>query len=63
MGTPMAVYYELTGDRIFVDRLKQMSGNQSLPDRCMRQLGNWSYSLWLAQGGKIPGRTVITGGD
>ncbi len=63
MGTPMAVYYELTGDRIFIDRLKQMSGNQSLPDRCMRELGNWSYSLWLAQGGKIPGRAVITGGD
>ncbi|MHC4715683.1 MAG: hypothetical protein ACYS5V_01820, partial [Planctomycetota bacterium] len=62
MGTPMAVYYELTGDRIFIDRLRQMSGNASVSDRCMRELGNWSYSLWLAQGGRIPGRAVAAVG-
>ena len=64
MGTPMAVYYELTGDPVFVERLKQMSGTMSVSDRCMKELGNWSYALWLAQGGRIPGRPApALGGD
>ena len=58
MGTPMAWYYELTGEQIFLDRLKEMAGNRSIARRAMGDLGNWSYALWLAQGGKIPGRTV-----
>ena len=56
MGSPITWYYELTGEPIFLDRLKEMAGSQSLADRCMKVLGNWSYSLYLAQGGKIPGR-------
>ncbi len=56
MGSPFAWYYELTGEQIFLDRLKQMAGRKGLPARAARDLGNWSYSLYLAQGGRIPGR-------
>jgi hypothetical protein len=56
MGTPLAWYYELTGEQIFLDRLKEMAGQAGLAQRAEKDLGNWSYALYLAQGGKIPGR-------
>ena len=56
MGTPLAWYHELTGERIYLDRLREMAGGPTLSERCMKQLGNWSYALWLAQGGTIPVR-------
>ncbi len=56
MGSPMTWYYELTGDDIFLKRLREMSGDKGLAAQSMRTLGNWSYALYLAQGGKIPGR-------
>ena len=59
MGTPFTWFYELTGEKIHLDRLREMSGNGTLAQRCMKQLGNWSYALWLSQGGKIPGRSGL----
>ncbi len=56
MGTPLTWYYELTGERVFLERLKQMAGKEGLPERCRRDLGSWSYALYLAQGGRIPWR-------
>jgi len=52
MGSPLAWYYELTGEKVFLDRLHQMSGPPGLAARSLRELGNWSYSLYLAQTGK-----------
>ena len=54
-GTPYVWYYELTGDKLFLDRLKAMTGGNVL----RHSLGNyrmWSYALWFAQGGQLPGR-------
>ncbi|MBC8874155.1 MAG: hypothetical protein H8E44_32350 [Planctomycetes bacterium] len=51
LGSPLAWYYELTGDKLFLDRLNEMSGDQGLAARSRQQLRNWSYSLWLAQSG------------
>ena len=59
LGTPTVWYYELTGDKVFLDRLKAMSGGKGLAARSKATLGNWSYALWLAQGGKIPGREPL----
>lgn len=56
IGSALAWYYELTGDTIFLDRLNEMSGDQGVAKRSMGLLSKWSYSMWLAQGGKIPGR-------
>ena len=56
LGSPLVWYYELTGEKIFLDRLGEMAGAPGLAARSCQQLHNWSYSLWLAQGGKIPGR-------
>ena len=56
LGSPLAWYYELTGERIFLERLNEMAGDQGLAARSSEQLRNWSYSLWLAQGGRIPSR-------
>ena len=54
-GTPYIWYYELTGDKLFLDRLKAMTGGNVL----RHSQGNyrmWSYALWFAQGGQLPGR-------
>lgn len=51
LGSPLAWYYELTGDKLFLDRLNEMSGDQGLAGRSRQQLRSWSYSLWLAQRG------------
>jgi len=54
-GTPYVWYYEISGDTLYLDRLKAMTGG----DVARHALGNyrmWSYALWFAQGGKIPGR-------
>ena len=56
LGTPVTWYYELTGDKVFLDRLRAMSGGKGLAARAKATLGNWSYALWLAQGGEIPER-------
>jgi hypothetical protein len=56
MGSPFAWYYELTGEKLFLDRLNEMAGAQGLRRRAVRELGNWSYALYLAEGGKVPGR-------
>ena len=48
-------YYELTGDELFLDRLRQtVRGN--IVGASAEMTPNCSYCLWLAQGGKIPGR-------
>jgi len=54
MGTPFVWYYELTGEKVFLDRLKAMAGKQSLAAASRKNLGNWSYVLYLAQGGRVP---------
>jgi len=56
MGTPFVWYYELTGEKVFLDRLKAMAGKRSLEAAALKNLGNWSYALYLAQGGRVPGR-------
>jgi len=56
MGSPLTWYYELTGEKIYLDRLREMGGGAPPVQRAMRTLGNWSYCLYLLQGGKIPGR-------
>ncbi|KKK60387.1 hypothetical protein LCGC14_3024880, partial [marine sediment metagenome] len=63
MGTPLTWYYELTGEQIYLDRLKEMAGKGSLAQRASRDMGNWSYALYLAQGGKIPGRKGLEAAD
>jgi len=55
LGSPLAWYYELTGEKIFLDRLNEIAGDRGLAARSRQQLRNWSYTLWLAQGGEIPG--------
>jgi hypothetical protein len=49
MGTPLAWYLELTGEKRFLDRLEEMAADQPLAERALRELGNWSYCLWLVQ--------------
>ena len=56
MGSTFAWYYEVTGDEMFIEKMKAMAGTKPFDLFCKQYLGNWSYSLWLAQGGKIPGR-------
>jgi len=62
MGTPVTWYYELTGDKFYLDRLKAMAGKMTLAQRAQRGLNNWSYALWFAQGGKIPDRGPLNKG-
>jgi len=61
MGTPFAWYYELTGDKLFLDCMTEMAGG-NLKAYCLRNLyeGNWTYCLWLLEGGRIPGRAPMT---
>ena len=54
-GSPFTWYYEITGDELFLQRIKQMSGG-NVKAHAAKTLKMWSYALWLAQGGKIPGR-------
>jgi len=54
-GSPYLWYYEITGDDLFLKRLKETTrGNPAAIGRGL--VHNWSYVLWLAQGGKLPGR-------
>jgi hypothetical protein len=54
-GNAYLWYYELTGDELFLDRLRRtVRGN--VAGASAKMMPNWSYCLWLAQGGKIPGR-------
>ena len=59
IGSPYAWYYEISGDRQFLDRLVENCGGD-IERRYFRpksnKVGNWVYPIWLAQGGKIPGR-------
>ena len=57
MGTPFAWYYELTGDKLFLDRMKEVARGK-LKAYCLRDMygDNWTYPLWLLEGGRIPGR-------
>ena len=59
MGGPLAWYYELTGERIFLDKLYELAGELTLARRARRALGNWSYVLYLARGGHIPARGTV----
>jgi len=61
MGTPFGWYYELTGERLFLDRMKE-AARGNLRAYCLRDLyeGNWTYSLWLLEGGRIPGRAPMS---
>ncbi len=54
-GSPYLWYYEITGDTIFLDRLGKTARGK-VEAAGQRHLPNWSYVLWLAQGGKLPGR-------
>ena len=54
-GNPYLWYYELTGEQLFLDRLRQTVRGNVL-GASAKMTPNWSYCLWLAQGGKIPGR-------
>jgi len=54
-GNPYLWYYELTGDRLFLDRLRQ-TARGNVVGASAQMTPNWSYCLWLAQGGKMPGR-------
>jgi hypothetical protein len=54
-GSPYLWYYEITGDTLFLDRLRK-TARGNLEAAGQRYLPNWSYVLWLAQGGKLPGR-------
>jgi len=54
-GNPYMWYYELTGDRLFLDRLRR-TARGNVVGASAEMTPNWSYCLWLAQGGKIPGR-------
>ena len=58
MGSTITWGYELTGDKFFLDKLTACAGKRGVAGMAMRHpnLGNWSYALWLTQGGKIPGR-------
>ena len=62
MGTPFAWYYELTGEKLFLDRMKEATRGK-LRAYCLRDMyeGNWTYSLWLVEGGRIPGRKPMPG--
>ena len=54
-GNAYLWYYELTGNELFLERLRQTArGNVAAASAGM--MPNWSYCLWLAQGGKIPER-------
>ncbi len=59
IGSPYAWYYEISGDKQFLDRLVENCGGD-IEKRHFRprsnKIGNWVYPIWLAQGGKIPGR-------
>jgi len=54
-GNPYLWYYELTGDRLFLDRLRE-TVRGDVVGASVQMTPNWSYCLWLTQGGKIPGR-------
>ena len=54
-GSPYVWFYEITGDKQFLDRLAEMT-RKDLKGFATRNLPNWSYCLWLAQGGRIPDR-------
>ena len=58
MGSTITWGYELTGDKFFLKKLEACAGKRGVAGMAMRHpnLGNWSYALWLTQGGKIPGR-------
>jgi len=60
MGSPLAWYYELTGERTFLEKLREMAGKTTLAQRARRSLGNWSYAPYLAQSGVIPGRGTVS---
>ncbi len=60
MGSPLAWYYELTGERTFLEKLREMAGKMALAQRARRTLGNWSYALYLAQSRVIPGRGTVS---
>lgn len=60
-GSPYAWFYEITGEKHFLDRISDMAGGHVEATALKRNmLPMWSYALWLAQGGRIPGREAFT---
>ena len=55
-GSPVTWYCELTGGKIYLERLREMAGGRPPVERALRTLGNWSCCLYLLRGGKIPSR-------
>ncbi|KKM64444.1 hypothetical protein LCGC14_1501350 [marine sediment metagenome] len=53
LGSPFTWFYELTGDELYLKRIREMAGKRGIKGMAKRYPGNWSYALWLAQGGKM----------